>query len=83
MNQEQKILRLLQARGPRGLSGLEAEDMLRVRDLPKRISVLRSRGVPIRRDMKSDELGQRYCRYTLDLAYPAEVKPFMGKRAFV
>ena len=65
MNQEEKILRVLRTVGTKGLSGMEAEDMLRVRDLPKRISVLRQRGYNISREMKTDALGQRYCRYRL------------------
>ena len=63
LTQEGKVLRVLKARGERGLSGVEAEDMLRVRDLPKRISVLKQRGVPITRELRRDELGQRYARY--------------------
>lgn len=65
MNQEMKVLRLLQAVGDAGLSGIEAEDMLRVRDLPKRISVLRSQGNDISRELKTDAFGQRYARYRL------------------
>lgn len=65
MNQEQKVLQLLIALGERGLSSTEAEDMLRVRDLPKRISVLRQRGINIYVDLKRDVFGQRYARYTL------------------
>lgn len=69
--QEAKILRLLMGRGPRGVSGREAEDMLRVRDLPKRISVLRHEyGVDVIRVLKSDEMGQRYARYYLSSAFP-------------
>lgn len=72
MTQEQKILRLLQQRGEHGVSGLEAEDMLRVRDLPKRISVLRNEmGIDIHRVLKKDELGQRYARYYLAPVAPA------------
>lgn len=65
LNQETKILRLMQDLGDRGLSGREAEDMLRVRDLPKRISVLKQRGYNIERELKTDSLGQRYARYRL------------------
>lgn len=71
MNQEAQVLNLLQRRGVHGVSGLEAEDMLRVRDLPKRISVLRlEQDVDIIRVMKRDELGQRYARYYLASVFP-------------
>lgn len=44
---------------------MEAADLYRVRDLPKRISVLRSRGVKIDRKLLTDITGQRYARYWL------------------
>jgi len=65
MNQEQQVIRLLAAAGSKGLSGLEAEDYIRCRDLPKRISVLRQRDFDILSEMKRDNLGQRYARYYL------------------
>lgn len=49
------------------ISGREAADLYRVRDLPKRISVLRSRGTAIVGKFKKDVLGQRYMRYALKL----------------
>tara|TARA_R110002072_G_scaffold151470_2_gene300806 strand:- start:16496 stop:16732 length:237 start_codon:yes stop_codon:yes gene_type:complete len=47
------------------LSSREAEDLYRIRDLPKRISVLRQEGHEIVRRIKTDRLGQRYARYAL------------------
>ena len=63
MTQEQKIWSHL----IRGLSltGLEASDLYRVRDLPKRISVLRSKGADIDGDLRVDVEGGRYMRYRL------------------
>ncbi len=63
MTQEQKILRHLE----RGLSltGLEAADLYRVRDLPKRISVIRDRGHDIEGVLRTDVEGGRYMRYSL------------------
>lgn len=61
MRQEELILYHLKNNG--SLSSREAEDLYRVRDLPKRISVLRQEGHPIHRKLKSDALGQRYARY--------------------
>lgn len=63
ITQEQKILSHLVL----GLSitGLEASDLYRVRDLPKRISVLRSRGVDIEGELRTDVEGGRYMRYRL------------------
>lgn len=63
MTQEEKILRHLKL--VRSISGMEAADLYRVRDLPKRISVLRSRGVKIDRKLLTDITGQRYARYWL------------------
>jgi hypothetical protein len=45
------------------ISGREAEDIYRIRDLPKRISVLRQEGHSIKVVLKTDTLGQRYARY--------------------
>lgn len=63
LTQEQKILRHL-VRGL-SLSGLEAADLYRVRDLPKRISVLRDRGVMIDGALLTDVEGGRYMRYSM------------------
>lgn len=63
LSQEQKIKRHLQERV--SLSGLEAADLYRVRDLPKRISVLRGQGVKIRGEFKYDILGGRLMHYRL------------------
>lgn len=65
MNQELTVLQHLLDVGT--ISGLEAEDLYRVRDLPKRISVLRKDyGVGIVRELRNDHRGQRYARYSLD-----------------
>lgn len=47
------------------ISGREADDLYRIRDLPKRISVLKQKGHDIVRVLKRDLLGQRYARYAL------------------
>lgn len=47
----------------RSLSGREAADLYRIRDLPKRISVLRET-YEIKGTNYTDLLGQRYMRYT-------------------
>ena len=61
-NQETKVLRHLRTVG--NLSGLEAAYLYRVRDLPKRISVLRGQGFKIAGEIHHDALGQRYMRYS-------------------
>ncbi len=63
MTQEQKILKHL--RGGLSLTGLEASDLYRVRDLPKRISVLRHKGADIEGELRIDVEGGRYMRYRL------------------
>lgn len=63
LTQEQKIYRHLRA--GISLSGLEAADLYRVRDLPKRISVLRGQGLKIRGQFKNDILGGRIMHYRL------------------
>jgi hypothetical protein len=63
MNQSQKVLKHLHNVG--SISGLEAGDLYRVRDLPKRISELRAQGIDIDREWRSDLLGGRYKRYRL------------------
>lgn len=65
VSQTRRVLGLLQSVAQRGLSGNEAEDMLRCRDLPKRISELRQQGVLIVRVLRADAFGQRYARYWL------------------
>lgn len=59
--QEDLILRHLHEVGT--ISGNEAADLYRVRDLPKRISVLKQEGHDIVRKLKADRLKQRYARY--------------------
>jgi hypothetical protein len=61
--QEAKVLNHLKFVGT--LSGVEAADLYRVRDLPKRISVLRQRGEKIVSELRHDFNGQRYMRYSL------------------
>jgi len=63
MNQQQKVLNHLEAVG--SISGLEAADLYRVRDLPKRISELRHSGIAIRGELRKDHVGGRYKRYSL------------------
>lgn len=63
VRQEEKILNHLGTVG--NISGREAADLYRVRDLPKRISVLKQEGYAIRCEMRRDALGQRYARYFL------------------
>jgi len=63
MNQSQIVLNHLEAVG--SISGLEAADLYRVRDLPKRISELRASGVTVNRQMRKDHIGQKYMRYSL------------------
>lgn len=63
MRQEELVLNHLREIG--SLSGREADDLYRVRDLPKRISVLRREGHKVHRVLKTDNLGQRYARYSL------------------
>ncbi|MGY6517448.1 MAG: helix-turn-helix domain-containing protein [Lysobacteraceae bacterium] len=61
--QEDRVLRHLRTVG--SLSGREATDLYRIRDLPKRVSVLRQLGHRIDGRMRRDALGQRYMRYSL------------------
>ena len=63
MRQENQILNHLLTVG--NISGREAADLYRVRDLPKRISVLRQEGHEIVGLRKRDALGQRYNRYSM------------------
>lgn len=64
MSQKEKILSHLKSVG--NISGLEAADLYRVRDLPKRISELRAAGAKIIGQWRRDTLGQRYMRYSLN-----------------
>jgi hypothetical protein len=64
MSQNQQVLQHLKAVG--NISGLEAADLYRVRDLPKRISELRAAGHEISGEVRRDHLGQRYMRYSVD-----------------
>lgn len=69
MNQETRIINHLRAVG--SISGLEANDLYRVRDLPKRISQIQQahhlrRNESIRKERRKDATGQRYMRYHLD-----------------
>ena len=68
MNQKQKVVNHLRKVGD--ISGVEAADLYRVRDLPKRMSeilgedLLRA-GETIVKDRKRDNVGGRYMRYSL------------------
>ena len=64
MSQNQQVLEHLQTVG--NLSGLEAADLYRVRDLPKRVSELRAAGHKISGEFRRDHVGQRYMRYRHD-----------------
>ena len=63
MNQEQKVKKHLES--GRHITGVIAQDMYRIRDLPKRISTLRKEGMNILGVMKRDLQGQRYHEYSL------------------
>ena len=63
MSQNDKILTHLRDVG--SISWVEANDLYRVRSLPRRIADLRQRGFDIFSEWKTDRLGQRYTRYTL------------------
>lgn len=69
MRQEDRILKHLKAVG--SISGLEASDIYRVRDLPKRVSVLKQEGHGIDGEWRRDISGQRYIRYSLTPQSPA------------
>lgn len=68
------VLDLIKAKG--SLTSLEASGVLKCRDLPKRISELKSLGWPIKRELKNEVTmkggvpvkGQRYARYYLEAA---------------
>jgi len=63
MSQNQKILNHLRDVG--SISWVEANDLYRVRSLPRRIADLRQKGHEIVSEWKTDRLGQRYTRYSL------------------
>lgn len=63
MSQNDKILSHLKKAG--SISWVEANDLYRVRSLPRRIADLRERGHEIIGEWRSDQLGQRYTRYSL------------------
>ena len=47
------------------ISFVEANDLYRIRSLPRRIADLRQAGFQILGEWKKDKLGQRYKRYSL------------------
>ena len=63
MTQNQKIAEHLQNVG--SISWVEANDLYRVRSLPRRIADLREAGHEIVSEWRKDHLGQRYTRYSL------------------
>ena len=63
MSQTQKILEHLTKVG--SISWVEANDLYRVRCLPRRIADLRQAGHDIVSEWRKDHLGQRYTRYSL------------------
>lgn len=62
--QTRKILTHLRKVG--SISGVEAQFILGVRALPRRISDLEELGYLITRERRTDTQGQRYVRYLLD-----------------
>ena len=68
MTQYTKILSHLIDVG--SISFVEANDLYRVRSLPRRIADLRANGFQIKSEWKKDRLGQRYVRYSLTDAMP-------------
>lgn len=70
MNQEQKVLKHLQAVG--SITTLEAWDLYRVRSLPRRIATLREK-YNIRSEPRRDVTGQRYVRYIYEGKRPYEL----------
>ena len=58
----------------KSLSGIEALHLYRVKDLPKRISVLRKQGYRIHGEWRRDTKGSRYMRYWLEAKTPKEVE---------
>lgn len=61
--QAQTVLRHLNEVGE--ISGMEADNLYRVVDLPKRISELRQAGALIASEWRKDHTGKRYKRYFL------------------
>jgi hypothetical protein len=58
-----QVLDMLRKKG--NVTAIEAQGVLRCRDLPKRISELKQLGHNILRSFHVDHTGQRYARYTL------------------
>jgi len=63
MSQNSQILDHLNRVG--SITWVEANDLYRVRSLPRRIADLRERGHKIVSEWRTDNLGQRYTRYSL------------------
>ena len=63
MTQNDKILDHLKQVG--SISFVEANDLYRVRSLPRRIADLREAGHSIVSEWRKDHLGQKYTRYSL------------------
>jgi hypothetical protein len=63
MSQTEKILDHLSKVG--SITFVEANDLYRVRSLPRRIADLRQAGHDIISEWRTDNLGQRYTRYSL------------------
>lgn len=58
------VLRHLRDAG--SITNVEANAVLRVRSVSRRITELQDHGVRIRKETKYDSTGQRYTRYYLD-----------------
>lgn len=63
MSQNNKILDHLSKVG--SITWVEANDLYRVRSLPRRIKDLRDSGHEITSEWRTDKLGQRYTKYHL------------------
>ena len=61
--QVQQVLKHLQDHG--SITGVEAEQVYRIRHLPRRIADLKVAHFLVNTEMRKDATGQRYARYTL------------------
>lgn len=74
MRQEEIVLRHLEAIG--SITQPDAYDLYRIKDLPKRVSVLRQEGHSIDRTLLRGPDGRRWAHYLLrDSAQPGEKSP--------
>jgi len=59
------LYRHLTKRGTSGISQMEATLLYKIMALPRRIADLKGAGIHIQTDIKQDETGTRYARYSL------------------